>query len=198
MSKFVVAVTGGIGSGKTAVSDRFSNLGIDVIDLDTASRVVVEPGTQTLDKIYSHFGNGVVGSDGYLDRKTLRQQVFDNPTERRWLEKLLHPLINEWTVRQLQAVQSIYAMVVNPLLRARGGYVNRILVVDAAVEVQIERTMERDKVARTEAQAIVGSQLDRAGRLALADDIILNEGSLLRLDSKVQKLHGRYTEMAIA
>ena len=89
-------------------------------------------------------------------------------------------------------------MVVNPLLRARGGYVNRILVVDAAVEVQIERTMERDKVARTEAQAIVGSQLDRAGRLALADDIILNEGSLLRLDSKVQKLHGRYTEMAIA
>ncbi|MBN84745.1 MAG: dephospho-CoA kinase [Gammaproteobacteria bacterium] len=198
MSKFVVAVTGGIGSGKTAVSDRFSNLGIDVIDLDTASRVVVEPGTQTLDEIYSHFGNGVVGSDGYLDRKTLRQQVFDNPTERRWLEKLLHPLINEWTVRQLQAVQSIYAMVVNPLLRARGGYVNRILVVDAAVEVQIERTMERDKVARTEAQAIVGSQLDRAGRLALADDIILNEGSLLRLDSKVQKLHGRYTEMAIA
>ncbi|MBJ50328.1 MAG: dephospho-CoA kinase [Gammaproteobacteria bacterium] len=198
MSKFVVAVTGGIGSGKTAVSDRFSNLGIDVIDLDTASRVVVEPGTQTLDKIYSHFGNGVVGSDGYLDRKALRQQVFDNPTERRWLEKLLHPLINEWTVRQLQAVQSIYAMVVNPLLRARGGYVNRILVVDAAVEVQIERTMERDKVARTEAQAIVGSQLDRAGRLALADDIILNEGSLLRLDSKVQKLHGRYTEMAIA
>ncbi|MEC9240684.1 MAG: dephospho-CoA kinase [Pseudomonadota bacterium] len=198
MSKFVVAVTGGIGSGKTAVSDRFSNLGIDVIDLDTASRVVVEPGTQTLDEIYNHFGNGVVGSDGYLDRKTLRQQVFDNPTERRWLEKLLHPLINEWTVRQLQAVQSIYAMVVNPLLRARGGYVNRILVVDAAVEVQIERTMERDKVARTEAQAIVGSQLDRAGRLALADDIILNEGSLLRLDSKVQKLHGRYTEMAIA
>ena len=198
MSKFVVAVTGGIGSGKTAVSDRFSNLGIDVIDLDTASRVVVEPGTQTLDKIYSHFGNGVVGSDGYLDRKTLRQQVFDNPTERRWLEKLLHPLINEWTVRQLQAVQSIYAMVVNPLLRARGGYVNRILVVDAAVEVQIERTMERDKVARTEAQAIVGSQLDRASRLALADDIILNEDSLLRLDSKVQKLHGRYTEMAIA
>ena len=198
MSKFVVAVTGGIGSGKTAVSDRFSNLGIDVIDLDTASRVVVEPGTQTLDKIYSHFGNGVVGSDGYLDRKTLRQQVFDNPTERRWLEKLLHPLINEWTVRQLQAVQSIYAMVVNPLLRARGGYVNRILVVDAAVEVQIERTMERDKVARTEAQAIVGSQLDRAGRLALADDIILNEGPLLRLDSKVQKLHGRYIEMAIA
>ncbi len=198
MSKFVVAVTGGIGSGKTAVSDRFSNLGIDVIDLDTASRVVVEPGTQTLDEIYSHFGNGVVGSDGYLDRKTLRQQVFDNPTERRWLEKLLHPLINEWTVRQLQAVQSIYAMVVNPLLRARGGYVNRILVVDAAVEVQIERTMERDKVARTEAQAIVGSQLDRAGRLALADDIILNEGSLLRLDSKVQKLHGRYIAMAIA
>ena len=198
MSKFVVAVTGGIGSGKTAVSDRFSNLGIDVIDLDAASRVVVEPGTQTLAEIYSHFGNGVVGSDGYLDRKTLRQQVFDNPTESRWLEKLLHPLINEWTVRQLQAVQSIYAMVVNPLLRARGGYVNRILVVDAAVEVQIERTMERDKVARTEAQAIVGSQLDRAGRLALADDIILNEGSLLRLDSKVQKLHGRYTEMAIA
>ena len=196
MSKFVVAVTGGIGSGKTAVSDRFSNLGIDVIDLDAASRVVVEPGTQALNEISNHFG-GVVGSDGHLDRKALRHQVFENPTERRWLEKLLHPLINEWTLRQLQAVQSIYAMVVNPLLRARGGYVNRILVVDAAVEVQIERTMERDKVARKEAQAIVDSQLDRAGRLALADDVIQNEGSLVRLNSKVRKLHRHYMEMAI-
>jgi len=110
----------------------------------------------------------------------------------------LHPLINEWTLRQLQAVQSIYAIVVNPLLRARGGYVNRILVVDAAVEVQIERTMERDKVARKEAQAIVDSQLDRAGRLALADDVIQNEGSLLRLNSKVRKLHSHYIERAIA
>ena len=123
--------------------------------------------------------------------------MFENPTERRWLEKLLHPLINEWTLRQLQAVQSIYAMVVNPLLRARGGYVNRILVVDAAVEVQIERTMERDKVARKEAQAIVDSQLDRAGRLALADDVIQNEGSIVRLNSKVRKLHRHYMEMAI-
>ena len=112
--------------------------------------------------------------------------------------KVVHPLINEWTLRQLQAVQSIYAMVVNPLLRARGGYVNRILVVDAAVEVQIERTMERDKIVRKEAQAIVGSQLDRAGRLALADDVIQNEGSLLRLNSKVRKLHRSYIEMAIA
>ena len=198
MSKFVVAVTGGIGSGKTAVSDRFSNLGIDVIDLDTASRVVVEPDTQALNEISSHFGDGVVGSDGHLDRKALRQQVFGNPTERRWLEKLLHPLINQWTLRQLQAVQSIYAMVVNPLLRARGGYVNRILVVDAAVEVQIERTMERDKIVRKEAQAIVDSQLGRAGRLALADDVIQNEGSLLRLNSKVRKLHRSYIEMAIA
>ncbi len=198
MSKFVVAVTGGIGSGKTAVSDRFSNLGIDVIDLDTASRVVVEPGTLALSEISNHFGDRVVGSDGHLDRKALRQQVFDNPTERRWLEKLLHPLINEWTLRQLQAVQSIYAMVVNPLLRTRGGYVNRILVVDTAVEVQIERTMERDKIARKEAQAIVDSQLDRAGRLALADDVIQNEGSLLKLNNKVRKLHRHYVEMAIA
>ena len=89
-------------------------------------------------------------------------------------------------------------MVVNPLLRTRGGYVNRILVVDTAVEVQIERTMERDKIARKEAQAIVDSQLDRAGRLALADDVIQNEGSLLKLNNKVRKLHRHYVEMAIA
>ena len=147
-SRFIVAITGGIGSGKTAVSDRFANLGIDVIDLDAASRAVVEPNSLALKEISNHFGDGMIRSNGHLDRKALRQHVFDNPIERRWLEKLLHPLINEWTLRQLRAVQTMYAMVVNPLLRARGGYVDRILVVDTPTEIQIERTMQRDKVPR--------------------------------------------------
>ena len=159
ISNFIVAVTGGIGSGKTVVADRFSDLGVDVIDLDTASRAIVEPGSQALKEIASHFGDGMIGLDGRLDRKALRQLVFDKPTERRWLEKLTHPLINEWTLRQLHAVRSAYAMVVNPLLRARGGYVNRILVVDVPVDVQIQRTMERDKVTRREAEAIVDLSL---------------------------------------
>ena len=197
-SKFIVAITGGIGSGKTAVSDRFANLGIDVIDLDVASRAVVEPNSLALKEISNHFGEGMIKSNGHLDRKALRQQVFDNPIERRWLEKLLHPLINEWTLRQLRAVQTAYAMVVNPLLRARGGYVDRILVVDTPTEKQIERTMQRDEVPRKQAQAIVDSQLDRAGRLALADDVILNAGSLNELNNRVRELHERYLVLADA
>ena len=197
-SKFIVAITGGIGSGKTAVSDRFANLGIDVIDLDVASRAVVEPNSLALKEISNHFGEGMIKSNGHLDRKVLRQQVFDNPIERRWLEKLLHPLINEWTLRQLRAVQTAYAMVVNPLLRARGGYVDRILVVDTPTEKQIERTMQRDEVPRKQAQAIVDSQLDRAGRLALADDVILNAGSLNELNNRVRELHERYLVLADA
>ena len=197
-SKFIVAITGGIGSGKTAVSDRFANLGIDVIDLDVASRAVVEPNSLALKEISNHFGEGMIRSNGHLDRKALRQQVFDNPIERRWLEKLLHPLINEWTLRQLRAVQTAYAMVVNPLLRARGGYVDRILVVDTPTEKQIERTMQRDEVPRKQAQAIVDSQLDRAGRLALADDVIPNAGSLNELNSRVRELHECYLVLADA
>jgi len=197
-SKFIVAITGGIGSGKTAVSDRFANLGIDVIDLDVASRAVVEPNSVALKEISNHFGEGMIRSNGHLDRKALRQQVFDNPIERRWLEKLLHPLINEWTLRQLRAVQTAYAMVVNPLLRARGGYVDRILVVDTPTEKQIERTMQRDEVPRKQAQAIVDSQLDRAGRLALADDVIPNAGSLNELNNRVRELHECYLVLADA
>ena len=197
-SKFIVAITGGIGSGKTAVSDRFANLGIDVIDLDVASRAVVEPNSLALKEISNHFGEGMIRSNGHLDRRALRQQVFDNPIERRWLEKLLHPLINEWTLRQLRAVQTAYAMVVNPLLRARGGYVDRILVVDTPTEIQIERTMQRDEVPRKQAQAIVDSQLDRAGRLALADDVILNAGSLNELNNRVRELHECYLVLADA
>ena len=197
-SKFIVAITGGIGSGKTAVSDRFANLGIDVIDLDVASRAVVEPNSLALKEISNHFGEGMIRSNGHLDRKALRQQVFDNPIERRWLEKLLHPLINEWTLRQLRAVQTAYAMVVNPLLRARGGYVDRILVVDTPTEIQIERTMQRDEVPRKQAQAIVDSQLDRAGRLALADDVIPNAGSLNELNNRVRELHECYLVLADA
>ncbi|MCS5568616.1 MAG: dephospho-CoA kinase [Pseudomonadales bacterium] len=197
-SRFIVAITGGIGSGKTAVSDRFANLGIDVIDLDAASRAVVEPNSLALKEISNHFGDGMIRSNGHLDRKALRQHVFDNPIERRWLEKLLHPLINEWTLRQLRAVQTAYAMVVNPLLRARGGYVDRILVVDTPAEIQIERTMQRDEVPRKQAQAIVDSQLDRAGRLALADDVILNAGSLNELNNRVRELHERYLVLADA
>ena len=197
-SKFIVAITGGIGSGKTAVSDRFANLGIDVIDLDVASRAVVEPNSLALKEVSTHFGEGMIRSNGHLDRKALRQQVFDNPIERRWLEELLHPLINEWTLRQLRAVQTAYAMVVNPLLRARGGYVDRILVVDTPTEKQIERTMQRDEVPRKQAQAIVDSQLDRAGRLALADDVIPNAGSLSELNNRVRELHECYLVLADA
>ena len=196
MAEFVVAVTGGIGSGKTAVSDRFESLGVTVVDLDVAARAVVEPGQPALAAIAAHFGDDVIAADGHLDRRALRAHIFKNPEDRRWLERLTHPLINQWTRDQLSGASSPYAMVVNPLLRARGGYVDRILVVDVPVDLQIERTMDRDNVPREQAEAIVAAQIDREQRLQLADDVIENAGSLDSLEPEVHALHEKYLSLA--
>ncbi|MDH3643735.1 MAG: dephospho-CoA kinase [Gammaproteobacteria bacterium] len=198
MSKLVIGITGGIGSGKTAVSDRFAALGITVVDADIASRVVVEPGRPALDAIAEHFGDGAINDDGTLNRAELRKRVFADAAERKWLEQLTHPLINQYLQEQLAAAESPYAVLVSPLLAETGQsrFCQRIIVVDVPVELQVQRTMSRDANDEAQVRAIIAAQASREQRLELADDVIVNDQGLEHIDAEVQRLHEVYLELA--
>lgn len=198
MSKFIVGLTGGIGSGKTAASDWFKAQGIVIVDADIVSRQVVEPGTPALAAISAHFGTGVIQADGTLDRAALRRIVFDKPEERRWLEQLLHPLIAQEIVRQLGAATSPYAMLVSPLLFETGqkAFVKRTLLVDVPEDLQLARTAARDRVEDTQVKAIMAAQMSRTDRRAKADDIVVNDAALADLYAQLAPLHARYLEIA--
>lgn len=198
MANYVVGLAGGIGSGKSAVSDRFSALGIAVVDADVAARQVVEPGQPALAEIADHFGSRILDHEGRLNRRLLREHVFKHSDERRWLERALHPRINALMRDQLDGAPSPYAILVNPLMRNRDPRADRILVVDVPEGVQIERTMARDDVDRTQARAIMANQLARDARLAFADDVIVNDRSINDLHAAVDTLHPRYLEFANA
>lgn len=198
MSKFVVGLTGGIGSGKTAVSDRFHALGINIVDADIAARVVVEPGKPALQEIQKHFGAAIIQANGSLDRAILREKVFKDDQERKWLEQLLHPLINEEIRKKLASSSSPYTMLVSPLLIETGQsrYTQRILVVDVPLETQIERTMARDNNSEEQVRNIIKVQTSRQERVASADDIIVNDQDIDKLDQSVSELHAKYLELA--
>jgi len=198
VSKFVVGLTGGIGSGKTAVSDRFHALGIVIVDADIAARVVVEPGKPALDEIQKHFGESIIQHDGNLDRAALREKVFRDEKERKWLEQLLHPLINEQIRTELSESSSPYTILVSPLLIETGQsrFTHRILVVDVPLEKQIERTMARDNNSEEQVRNILKVQTSRDERVASADDIILNDEDLNKLDQSVSDLHENYLKLA--
>lgn len=195
---FVVGITGGIGSGKTAVSDRFRALGIEIVDADVASREVVKPGMPALDEIRRHFGESVIQPDGTLDRAALRQKVFADPAERQWLERLLHPSINAWIREQLTKATSPYVILVSPIMFETQQHLltNRVLVVDVPESVQLARTMARDKNSETQVRAIMAAQASREKRLERADDVIVNDGGLEALDQGVAALHRKYLELA--
>lgn len=194
MSKFIVGLTGGIGSGKTAVSTIFQELGVDVIDADICSRVVVEKGKPALEQIAKHFGREVLLPDGSLDRAKLRARIFQDASEKQWLEKLLHPLIFNEMLGQLNDARSPYAILVSPLLSETGqnALCHRVLVVDADESDQLNRTMIRDNNSQQQVESMIKSQISRQDRLKLADDIILNNGTLDDLKQHVIKLHERY------
>lgn len=195
---YIVGLTGGIGSGKTAVSDRFAALGIKVVDADVCARVVVEPGKPALQQIAEHFGQDVLNSDGTLDRARLRQIVFADDGERKWLESLLHPLIFEEMWGQLQSATSPYAILVSPLLIEGGqtAICQRILVVDVPEDIQLARTMLRDTNSAEQVQAIMATQASRQARLEKADDVIVNESDLEALWQQVDRLHRQYLSLA--
>ena len=196
---FVVGLTGGIGSGKSAAADRFAELNITVVDADIASRAVVEPGMPALLSIEEHFGSDILQADGYLDRTQLRHKVFADPNERKWLQNLLHPLINQYIKDKISASSSPYTVLVNPLLIESGQHVwcQRLLVIDVPTEVQIERTMARDNNTREQVENILNAQANRDTRLGLADDVISNERDLAHLHAEVDKLHDLYLSLAV-
>ncbi len=195
---FVVGVTGGIGSGKTAVTNCFADFGIAIVDADVASRIVVEPGRPALAAIADRFGPDMLLADGTLNRPAMRREIFSDPEKKRWLETLLHPLINAEVHHQLEQATSPYAIFVSPLLveGTHGSLCNRVLVVDVPEEVQLARTMARDDNDAEQVKRIIASQASREQRLARADDVIENTGTLTELRTKVEALHRRYLQLA--
>lgn len=195
---FVVGLTGGIGSGKSAVADCFLALGITVVNADTASRKVVEKGMPALNAIAGHFGEDILQADGTLNRAALRRRIFTDPSEKAWLESLLHPLIGQWIQEQLASAEGPYVILESPLLLETGQHklADRVLVVDVPESVQLERAMARDDTTEEQIRAIMAAQLSREDRLAGADDIIDNSGPKEKLHDKVKVLHDAYLKMA--
>lgn len=197
---YVVGITGGIGSGKSAVTQRLEKLGIAVVDADLVARVVVEPGTPALAAIAAHFGNDILLSNGQLNRAALRRIVFYNPEERRWLEGVTHPAIREEIARQLQEATSDYVVLSSPLLLESGQatFAQYVVVVDVPESVQLERTMRRDSNDEALVQQIMAAQLPREERIARADEAIDNSGDLEQLYANVDALHQRLLNRAKA
>ncbi|KRW70657.1 dephospho-CoA kinase [Pseudomonas sp. TTU2014-105ASC] len=194
MKPWVLGLTGGIGSGKTAVADRFASLGAHVVDADQAARWVVEPGRPALLQIVERFGKDVLLQSGELNRAELRQRIFVDPAERQWLEKLLHPLIRAEVAQQLALADSSYAIMVSPLLIESGQYrqVGRVLVVDVPESLQIARTTARDQASEEQVRAILNAQVQREERLKHADDVLVNDRDLSWLGVEVERLHRFY------
>lgn len=195
---WVLGLTGGIGSGKSAAAERFAELGLEVVDADQASRWVVEPGRPALAALAEHFGEGILQADGSLHRAELRKRIFENTDERLWVEKLLHPLIATEIAERLRAAKSPYAVFVSPLMIESGQYrlANRLLVIDAPRELQVERTLRRDGSSQAQIDAILAAQATREDRRALADDVILNDNTLQSLQAAVDRLHLVYLSLA--
>ncbi len=195
---YIVALTGGIGSGKSTVANAFALLGITIIDADIIARQMVEPDSPALRAIAEHFGSALINPDGTLNRRMLRERIFSQPDEKAWLNGLLHPLIQQETQQQIAAATSPYVMWVVPLLVENRLYdkADRVLVVDVAVETQIQRTMARDKVTREHAGNILAAQATREARLAVADDVIDNDGAPEAIASDVARLHAHYLQLA--
>jgi dephospho-CoA kinase len=184
-------MTGGIGSGKSAVTDYLETKGITVVDADKVARVVVEPGTSGLAAITEHFGGDILLPDGTLDRAALRKIVFDEPDERKVLEGITHPLIREEIARQLSEAGSPYVVLASPLLLESGqsSFADYVVVVDVPESVQLSRTMTRDDNSEQLVKSIMAVQLDRETRLARSDTSISNEGTLEELHTRVDALH---------
>ena len=195
----VIGLTGGIGSGKSAAADLFAGFGADVVDTDLIAHQLTAPGGAAMAAIAEAFGAGVVRGDGALDRDAMRALAFDEPGARARLEGILHPLIRSQSERQIAASEAPYVVLVVPSLVEAGGYrerVDRICVVDVPEAEQMARVMARNGFDEARVRAIMAAQASRRQRLAVADDVIDNSGSLLRLREQVEALHHRYMALA--
>jgi len=198
-SRFVVTLTGGIGSGKTTVANMFGELGAALVDTDAIAHRLSAPGGLAIAAISATFGAAFINQEGAMDRAKMRAHVFSDSTARKKLEAILHPLIRSETAREATDAQGDYVMLVVPLLvesadwKKRAG---RVLVVDCSVETQIARVMLRNQLSRTEVEAIIAVQASRAQRLAAADDVIENDADAAALKPQIARLHAKYVRLA--
>jgi len=195
----VVGLTGGIGSGKSAAADLFAKLGVPIIDTDLLARDVVQPGSDLITAIQQHFGPRVIQADGQLDRQALRVAIFNDRADRQWLEQLLHPLIRQMAKQEIAALDAPYCILVIPLLVENMPHplVDRILVIDCPEAIQIARIQPRDHVSAAQVFVIIESQATREERLAVADDVILNDRDLKALEDEVHQYHQKITAKKI-
>lgn len=198
MSKLVVGLSGGIGSGKTTVTDLFAELAVDIIDADVIARQVVEPGSKALAQIIEKFGRGILDKEGCLDRAKLRDLIFQQPALKNWLNELLHPVIRQQMQRLTQKASSPYCILSVPLLfeNKLNNSVDRVLIVDVSEQTQLARTIGRDGVDEKQVKAIMASQASRAQRLTIANDVIDNNGDKAALVGQVRRLHADYLQQA--
>ena len=195
---FTVALTGGIGSGKSTIANAFAALGVDIIDADVIAREVVEPGSPALQAIAKRHGESILTAEGTLYRARLREIIFQQPQEKNWLNQLLHPLINARTQQLKLLAHSPYVLWVVPLLVENGlqCQADRVLVVDIDEATQLQRTQQRDGISLSQAKNILAAQANREHRLACADDIIDNSGMPEQALPRVAELHQRYLRLA--
>jgi dephospho-CoA kinase len=198
MAALRIGLTGGIASGKSLVADLFAARGVPVIDTDAIAREIVEPGQPALAEIAREFGADVIGADGRLDRRRLRELVFRDDARRRALEGILHPRIRRIAGERSRAAGGPYHLVVVPLLAESPmrSEMDRILVVDCSEKTQLERLLRRDAESETQARRMIAAQASRDERLAIADDVIDNDGSLEETERQVEHLHRKYLALA--
>ena len=195
---YIVALTGGIASGKTLVSDEFAKLGVPVVDMDVIAHDIVEPGQPALKEIEAAFGSDIIDSNGRLKRPAIRSLIFSDPEARKNLESILHPRIRQKASEAVAKISSAYCILVIPLLTEQRVYpnVNRILVVDVEPETQINRLMARDGGSREQAEKTLAAQASREQRLNIAGDVLDNSGSVEQVCDEVAKLHEKYGRLA--
>jgi dephospho-CoA kinase len=196
--KFILGLTGGIGSGKSAASQWFEAQSIVVVDADVVAREVVAIGQPALTQIQQAFGDWVLLADGSLNRRTLREYIFQSPEARKTLESITHPAIRTSIIQQLHAAQSPYAILVSPLLFETNQHelTQHILLIDATIELQIERASQRDGQNIEQIRNIIAAQMSREQKQTMADDIVLNDGHLDHLYAHLRLLHQKYLNMA--
>ncbi len=195
MSAYVVGLTGGIGSGKSAAADRFVEHGAVLVDTDAIARELTAAGGAAMPSVIAHFGAAICDAAGALDRAAMRRMVFADPDAKKRLEGILHPMIRQLAAERCRAAASPYVILAVPLLVESGNYrerCQRIVVVDCPESTQIERVMQRNGLSEAEVRAIISAQASRQARLAIADDVLNNDADLTHLYRQVDALHLKY------
>lgn len=192
----IIGLAGGIGSGKSTITKYFNNIGIQSVDADDVARLVVQLGSTCLDQIHQRYGDSILLDDGNLNRKSLRNLIFDNPEERSWLEGLTHPAIRKEISVQLSSITSPYALLVHPLLfeTNQDAICDLVIAIDVPESIQLQRVMSRDNISRENAGKIMATQLSNSERIKRADLVFENSGNIDEMNAKVFKLHKKILE----